>query len=484
MKLVDLLKGVVCLDSDRLGSLKIENLTYDSRKVKEGSCFVAIRGENFDGHEFISEAIDRGANLIISENKYHNQAEIPVIVVDNSRKALSKLASNFYGNPSSKINLIGITGTNGKTSITQIIKQLLDSLGSSCGSLGTLGFSINQDIVNTGFTTPESIELHGMLSLLVDSSTKNAVLEVSSHSLDQRRVDDVDFNIGIFTNLSQDHLDYHKTMRNYFNAKSKLFKNLGADSYSIINTDDTYGLELYSSVLNNKISYGIKRDADISASNIRFSFEYSSAKIKIFNKEYLIKTNLMGEYNVSNILAAIAALTSLGYEPKDIIDKINNISFSIPGRVEVVSHIDDKFILVDYAHSPDAFKTIFSNIKKIDNSFSLISLFGCGGNRDKTKRPEMARIAEQYCDMVFVTSDNPRNEKLKDINDDIVSGFSSDCYDVIENRSDAIKKAISAMNEKSVLLILGKGRENYQIIGSQREYHSDIDIVREYVYAN
>ena len=484
MRLEDLLIGVECIELNIPNNLEIENLTYDSRKIKKGFCFVAIKGEKFDGHEFIIEAIDRGANVIISEKQQQNKSEVPIIVVENSRKALSRLAANFYKAPSFEINVIGVTGTNGKTSVSQILKQLLDSLGSSCGALGTLGFSINQDIVNTGFTTPESIELHGMLKLLVDSSTDNAVLEVSSHSLDQCRVDDVKFDTAIFTNLSQDHLDYHKTMQNYFKSKFKLFKSLGKDSYSVINIDDKYGLEIYNSVSNNKISYGVKSNCDISASDIQFNFSWSYAKVRIFKKEYIIKTNLMGEYNVLNILAAIGALVSLGYMPKDIIKKINAIEFSIPGRVEMISCANNKFILVDYAHSPDAFATVFSNIKKIDNSFSLISLFGCGGDRDKTKRSKMARIAEEYCEQIFITSDNPRTEKLEDINNDIISGFTSDCYNIIENRSEAIKSAIGSMNEKSVLLILGKGTENYQIIGSEREYHSDVDIIKECIYAN
>ena len=484
MKVDKLLNGINYTDYNLSADLEIENVTYDSRKIKQGSCFVAIKGENFDGFNFISDSINKGAQLIVSEKKLLFKTDVSTIIVKSARKALSRLSSNFYENPSKKINLIGITGTNGKTSVNQIIKQLLDNMGTTCGTLGTLGFSYNQDIVNTGFTTPESIELHGMLRLLVDSNTKNAVLEVSSHSLDQLRVDDVDFNTAIFTNLSQDHLDYHKNMRNYFNAKSRLFENLNKNSYSIINIDNKYGLELYESVLGKKISYGINNNSDISASNIDLSINKSTATITIFKKKYLIETNLMGEYNISNILAAIGSLITLGYKPKEIVEKINNTDFSIPGRVEMISQIQNKYILIDYAHSPDAFQHIFSNIKKINKQLSLIALFGCGGGRDKSKRPEMARIAEMYCDKVFITTDNPRTEKVDDINKDIVSGFSMDCWDVIADRSEAIKCAINAMEENSILLILGKGRENYQIIGNQKIYHNDIDVIKESIYAN
>ena len=464
--------------------INIENIAYDSRKVDEGSCFVAIRGDSFDGHDFIEKVSKKGAKLIIVDDNNFISKESQIIKVENSRTALSALSANFFKNPSKSINMIGITGTNGKTSVNQIVKNILDALDNNCASLGTLGFILNNEIINTGFTTPESLELHGMLKLMKDSNISYAVLEVSSHSLMQYRVEDIDFNVAIFTNLTQDHLDYHKTMENYFEAKSMLFSKLNKNSCSILNIDDSYGKIIYDRVDSDKISYGFDDKADICIKKTNLYFDKTEISINIFNKNFDLTTNLIGDYNVLNIAASIGALIPFGYTPIEIIDKINNINFLIPGRMELIAQEKNQYIYIDYAHTPDAYEKIFTTVKRINKDYEIVSLFGCGGDRDKDKRPIMANIAEKYCDKIFVTSDNPRNESLETITSDIVNGFNLNKHKIIEDRKLAIKCAIDEMGENSILFVLGKGRENYQIINNDKIFFSDVDTIKNYIHAN
>ena len=483
MKLDKLLNRIDYI-GDISREIDIGNIVYDSRNVDNESCFVAIKGALFNGHEYIENALDRGARLVIIDDDTFFSNKKPIIKVSNSRHALSDVSANFFGNVSERMNLIGVTGTNGKTTVSYIVKKILDELGNSCSYLGTLGFMINDEILSTGFTTPESLELHSMLKLIKSSGINYSVMEVSSHSLDQYRVASIRFETAVFTNLTQDHLDYHENMENYFNAKLKLFTNLDQDSYSVINIDDSYGRRLYKDINSNKISYGFNNAADIYSKKIKSSFNKTNCTISIFKESFEFESNLIGDYNISNIMAAIGSLISIGFNPSDIIDVINEVNLCIPGRMELVSQNQGRYIYIDYAHTPDAYEKLFTTIKKINKSYEIILVFGCGGDRDKNKRSKMAYIAEMYCDKIFVTSDNPRFEKLDTILEDIVGGFKSRKHQVIKDRKLAIESAIDSMGSDSILLVLGKGQENYQIIKDSKIFFSDFETIKEYIYAN
>ena len=483
MKLDKLLNNVNFY-GDISDKVNIDNITYDSRNVNSKSCFVAIKGSSFDGHEYIDVALDKDAQLVIIDNEKYFTNNKPIIKVDNSRKALSDISSNFFENPSQDLNIIGVTGTNGKTTVSYIVKKILDALHNDCSYLGTLGFMINNEISSMGFTTPESLELNSMLKLINNSGIKYSVIEVSSHSLDQYRVDSIDFNVAVFTNLTQDHLDYHKSMENYFAAKSKLFNELLENGASIINIDDKYGIRLYDSIKGNKTSYGFSRNADIYIKKIESSFNGTYCQISVFNEDFEFSSNLIGDYNIANIMAAIGAVISIGYKASEIIEVIDDMTLCVPGRMELISSIGQKYIYIDYAHTPDAYRKVFSTIKNIDKKQEIIVVFGCGGDRDSTKRSKMAEIAEKYCDKIFVTTDNPRFENEDRIIDDIISGFKTKQYEIIKDRKIAIKTAIDSMSKKSILLVLGKGQDNYQVIKESKIFFSDSDTIKKHIYAN
>ena len=481
MKLDKLLKNLDYKGEIDL-SIEVEKISYDSRKIDKNSCFIAFCGIKTDGHNYIKDVIEKKPKLIIVDNdEYMNEYEF-IIKVENSRKALSKISSNFYGNPSSEINVIGVTGTNGKTSTCLITKKIMDSMGQKCAYLGTLGFILNENVSSTGYTTPESLELQNILKLIKDSGTQHSAIEVSSHSLVQERVSSTDFDVAVFTNLSQDHLDYHKTMKEYFNAKAKLFRNLNNNSTSVINTDDFYGRTLFEESKSQRISFGKKNKSDIQLKKIEQSISKTQIEMIIMGKNFEFETNLVGEYNVYNIMASIGSLISLDFKIEDILDSLSKQTLNIPGRMELVCKKNNKYFFIDYAHTPDAFKQIFSNIKKVKSKDDILCVFGCGGDRDATKRARMASIAEQYCKKVYVTTDNPRSENIQQIFSDILNGFKTNNYHLIEDRKKAIETAIDSMDDNSVLLVLGKGRENYQIINESQFYFSDSDTIKEIVY--
>ena len=462
---------------------EISYITYDSRKVKPGTLFVAISGMQTDGHEFIPQAIENGAVAILSNGRSPKTKAVPILQVKDPRLAMSQISAQFYGNPSAKINIVGITGTNGKTSITHILHHILQTSGAACGTLGTLGFQTPSGMVSTGFTTPESVELQQMLQTLTLAGVDNLVMEISSHALDLHRVDDVEVDIAVFSNLTPEHLDFHGDMEKYFKSKLQLFQSLSNTNTAVINLDDPYGERICSATAAKIITFAMNKKADLHPVHTEFTLHGIKAGLQFEKKTISIDSLLIGEYNLSNIMAAVAAALSMGISISKIESAIINMP-PIPGRMEHIPCDCPGKVFVDYAHSPDAYKKLFSSLLRLmDNQVKFITVFGCGGNRDTGKRAEMAKISEKYASFSFVTTDNPRTELLERINADIIQGFSGDNYTVIPDRKDAITTALKQVDEKSILLVLGKGRENYQEIGSDKIPHSDIEIIKDYTNA-
>ena len=475
-KLSNILKGVQY--SGVADSRNISGIFYDSRKIKKDSLFIAIKGFNVDGHNFIDQAIELGANAILLDQDIKNKHSVPFLKVKDSRKAMSKIASNFFGDCSKNISITGITGTNGKTSITHLINYILKYNDYATSSLGTLGFYGPNGIKNTGFTTPESIELQNIFSTLVNGGVTHLNMEISSHSIALNRIDDVDVDIAIFTNLTRDHLDFHKNMDEYFAAKLELFKKLSPNKFAIINSDDSYSDKIKNHTKSRILTYGFNKESDIYPINVNMSLTGSKFEINYKNKNFKIDTSLVGNFNISNILASILACDIMGVKMDNIIEAINQFNL-IPGRFESYRKKNGGIIIVDYAHTPDAFEKILSLVRSIQPSYKITTLFGCGGDRDKDKRSIMGSISEKFSDNIIITDDNPRYEDPNLIINHIVSGFSHQKYVICNDRKKAIEQAFSNLDVNQVLLILGKGVEDYQINQGQKTKHSDTKIIKE-----
>ena len=458
----------------------IECISYDSRKIKDNCLFIAINGFKSNGHHYIDQAIKSGAVAILVDSNFDKNFSIPLLKVQNTRKAMSQISANFFNNCSSEIKVTGITGTNGKTTVTQLINHILKTNKFDTSALGTLGFEGPGGIKNTGFTTPESLELQHIFQTLKFGGVTHLNMEISSHALSLNRVDNVDVDIAVFTNLTKEHLDFHKTMDNYFKAKLKLFKNLSSDKIAIINNDDKYSQKIINHTKAKVLTYGFSYDSDIFPTKINMSLFGSDFFINYKEKSLKVKTHLIGDYNILNILASVLVCHNLGLDLEKIINSINTIK-AVPGRFQSYKTKNKGVVIIDYAHTPDAFDKVLSLVKKINPERKIISLFGCGGNRDKSKRPLMAKISEKYSDKIIITDDNPRYESSDQIIDEIISGFKYQKYEIIKNRKKAIEKLINNLNQNDTLLILGKGIENYQIIKNQKIYHNDIDTVKNLI---
>ncbi|SUY47229.1 UDP-N-acetylmuramoylalanyl-D-glutamate--2, 6-diaminopimelate ligase [Clostridium putrefaciens] len=459
----------------------IRKIEYNSKKVTTDDMFFCIKGLKVDGHLYIDEAIKKGAKVIVLENTDFDPKVkgITVIKVADTRKALAKAAANYYNNPSKKINLIGITGTNGKTTTSYMIKSILEEAGYKVGLIGTIANFIGKTPIPSERTTPESLELQCLLSEMVKEGTDYCVMEVSSHSLALDRVYGIKFKSSMFTNLTQDHLDFHKTFENYYNCKLKLFKN---SEYATINVDDSYGKRVLSDIKKENIiknTYSIIAESDFKAYNIKSYLKEISFNMDFQNTEYDMKISIPGNYNIYNALGAISICVKSGIDMKCIQKGLERSI--VPGRCETVAKDKDlEFdIILDYAHTPDGLENVLSTLKDLTKG-RLISVYGCGGDRDKGKRSIMGSIGERLSDITIITSDNPRSEDPINIIQDIMLGIKDkeNCI-VIEDRKKAIEKAIYIAKKDDVILIAGKGHETYQVLKEKTIHFDEREIVEE-----
>lgn len=484
MELERLIKGInheVLKGNTNIDILGIEN---DSRIIKKGDMFVAIKGFTVDGHKFIDEAIKKGAVCILVEQDVNIVENVSVIKVEDTIDALAHISSIFYGEPSKKLNIIGVTGTNGKTSVTYLIKNIFQEYKRNIAVIGTLGSIINNEMINNKNTTPESLTLQRYLKKMVDTDIEYCVMEVSSHALDLKRVEYVDYQVGIFTNLSEDHLDYHVTMENYYKSKLKLF-NI-TKKYNIINYDDPYGKRMLKEIKNNIpiITYGLDEKCDVSAKNIVYHSNGVDFVLVTPKGSIPIKMKLLGKFNVYNALAAISCGIAFNVDLLTIKKAIESLS-GIKGRFELVPLENRDFsVIIDYAHTPDGLEKVLSTINQFAEG-RVIVVFGAGGNRDKEKRPIMGEVASNLADFLVVTSDNPRYEDPDKIINDILVGVKRGKakYVAITDRKEAIRYALENAQPKDTILLAGKGHETYTIIKDKvipfDEYQIVLDILNE-----
>lgn len=444
----------------------VDGIAYDSRRVQRNGLFVALRGEKTDGHNFIDAAIEKGATVIVAERNDH-RPRVTTVVVENTRSALADLGAAFYQYPSRRLRMAAVTGTNGKTTTTFLLKHICENAGVRCGLIGTVRYEIADRILPATRTTPESLDVRELLSQMVDAGCRAAAMEVSSHALVQERVRGIEWNVAVFTNLTQDHLDFHGTMENYFEAKSRLFLGLTNQKnktkpVAVVNIDDAYGQKLIDKIDNrvSVVTYGMGARADFRATNYRTEFGGTSYQLDARGRSYLVRVPLIGRFNVMNSMAALAAANSLGINLRDAVMSLAK-SPQVPGRLELVPAKRQFQVFVDYAHTPDALLNVIKTARELQPN-RLIVVFGCGGDRDKQKRPLMAEVVDRHADFAIITSDNPRKEDPDAIIAQVEKGFRGKHYEKITDRTAAIERAIELAQPRDIVLIAGKGHETYQ----------------------
>ena len=464
---------------------EIDSICCDSRKVTRGSLFVAVKGFAADGHEYISRAIGKGARAVVYEDQELTDFQtsamalegIALIKVESSRKALAIMAANFYDNPSEKLTLVGITGTNGKTTTVTLLYRMFMALGYNCGLLSTIANYVGTKGTEAVNTTSDPITINSLLSEMVDAGCEYCFMEVSSIGVEQDRIAGLKFKAGIFSNLTHDHLDYHKTFAEYLRCKKMFFDSLPADAYAITNIDDRNGMVMLQNTKAQTVTYSCRTIADHTCRVMEQSFE--GMLVKIDGREAW--SRLIGMHNAYNLLAIYTTAVTLGTDPEEVLTAMSTL-LPAPGRLENIRGPREISVIIDYAHTPDALENVLSTLREIAPERQLICLFGCGGDRDKTKRPEMGKIAQKMADRIIVTSDNSRSESTADIMADIkegmdVSGRAKSLF--IEDREQAIRTAIMIADQGATILLAGKGHETYQITGTEKKHFDEREIVTE-----
>ncbi|WP_377889352.1 UDP-N-acetylmuramoyl-L-alanyl-D-glutamate--2,6-diaminopimelate ligase [Alkalihalobacillus sp. R86527] len=480
MRLDDLLHALFTYKKFGRGNPEIASVESDNRNVTEGSLFVCIPGYTVDGHDFAEDAVHKGAVAIIAQKEL--DLDVPVIVVKDTHRSLAEIANHFYQNPTEAFTLIGVTGTNGKTTVSHLIEKVHRDQNQKTGLIGTINIKIGEEEFETKNTTPEPLLLQKQFANMKEKSVETAVMEVSSHALTLGRVRGCDYDIAVFTNLTQDHLDYHGTMEEYRQAKGLLFSQLGntydpaRKKIAVLNADDPASADYEKMTSAHIFTYGIDNEADVKADNISFSANGTRFRLIMPEREEDVKLKLTGKFSVYNALAAISACKAAGIPLHDILKSLEGIQ-GVPGRFELVDEGQNFPVIVDYAHTPDSLENVLTTVKDMAKG-NVFAVVGCGGDRDRTKRPLMAKIATKIADTTVITSDNPRSEDPERILDDMVEGADGH-YVRITDRAQAITHAINEASEGDVVLIAGKGHETYQIIGENVHEFDDRNVARQ-----
>jgi UDP-N-acetylmuramoyl-L-alanyl-D-glutamate--2,6-diaminopimelate ligase len=486
MELTELLNSVKAIQV--IGEVQrkdVSGIHYDSRRVVSNSVFAAIRGFSTDGHKYIMPAISQGAIAVILEDdssvpdSIFMHRGVTKILVKDSRKALAEISSAFYKNPSGRIRLTGITGTNGKTTTSFILKSILENSGYKTGLIGTIANYIGEKKIISKLTTPEANDLNEMLLEMYTQGCSHGVMEVSSHSLILDRVYTINFNTAVFTNITSDHLDFHGSFEHYLAAKKMLFDQLESNSYALVNIDDKFSDTMIKDSKGEKYTYGISEGADFRIKNITYDLDGTRFELEWKDKNYAISTSLIGEFNAYNAAAAFAAGMMNNIDPDAAVEGIKKTMY-VPGRFEVIGE-GEKKVIVDYSHTADSLEQALKALRRISGNKEIVTVFGCGGNRDKSKRPVMGKVASELSDKIIITSDNPRFEDPFEIIKDITTGISSSNYTIIEDREEAIAAAVRNSSEDSVILIAGKGHEDYQERHGVRNHFSDKETAEKYL---
>ncbi len=483
MKLSDILDGVSRVSSYGPTDHEISSLTVDSREVKEGTLFAAIRGEKVDGHDFIGRACDGGVSAIMAQKDVPQLFRGTWLQVPDSRKAIAEAADVYYGRPSDDMLVCGITGTNGKTTTAFLLHHLMAAAKGRCGLIGTVQYDTGNGPENSSHTTPDWIKLQRLLSEMRTNGCAGAAMEVSSHALMQHRVHGIRFDAAVFTNLTQDHLDYHGTMEDYFMAKAAFFEHLTLQGgkkkpAAVINSEDMYGqrlIKMYEGKLN-VVKFGMSLANDFRANDIQMSVQGTQFKLEARGRTFLVRIPLIGRFNVYNALQAIASMWAMGFNLRETIASIARAP-QIPGRMQSVAENKPFRVFVDYAHTPDALDNALRTLRDLQPR-RLITVFGCGGDRDRTKRPKMGAVSERYSTYTILTSDNPRSEDPEEILADIRTGLRGENHEFIVDRREAIARAISLARGGDIVLIAGKGHEQGQIFAKETLPFDDVKVTQ------